>query len=229
MQSNLIETMNTKKKIEKVNLMNYKPKITDNPRLSSTLSKLFFGIRFIRHLLFSRFFSLGSRVSFEKGVTIQNGKYISLGNRVFLERNVTLKFLEEFSGYNFKKPNLKIEDNVFIGEDSIITAAKSIHIKKDVLIGPNCFIGDHDHEYRNVTVPISKQGYTNVKDIIIEEGAWIAANSTICSGVTIGKNSAIGANSVVVDSIPPFCLAVGSPAKIVKRFNEKNKKWESKK
>lgn len=195
--------------------------------------KIFFkksilAFRYVYHLLFSAFYNLGSRVTFERGVIIQNGKHISLGDKVFLERNVTLKFLEEFENVSRNVPNLKIEEGVTVGTGTIIAAAKSIHIKKNVLIGPYCFIGDHDHEYRDINVPIRYQGYKNVKKIIVDEGAWIGANSTICAGTIIGKNSVIGANSVVTNSIPPYCVAVGTPAKVIKKFNLSTKKWETK-
>lgn len=197
---------------------------------SFSLSEIFYryilGFRYLYHLLFSNFYHLGARITFRKGVTIYNAKHISLGDGVYLEENVTLKFLEEFTKYGYKIPNLKIEDGVIIGTGTAIAAAKFIHIKKNVLIAPHCFIGDHDHEYRDITIPIRDQGYKNVKEIIIEEGAWIAANSTICSGVTIGKNSVVGANSVVTNDIPPFSLAVGNPAKVVKKFNTATNKWE---
>jgi len=195
-----------------------------------TVSRMFsrgiLAFRYFCHLLFSDFYHLGTRVTFSQGVTIQNGKYISLGDRVYLERNVTLKFLEEFISYGYKRPTLKIEEAVTIGTGTIISAAKFIHIKKNVLIAPHCFITDHDHEYHDISIPIRDQGYKNVKKIVIEEGAWIGVNSTICSGVTIGKNSVVGANSVVTKDVPDFSLAVGVPAKVVKRFNTVTKTWE---
>lgn len=194
--------------------------------ISLLFSKGILAFRYFYHLLFSDFYHLGARVTFSQGVTIYNGKYIFLGDRVYLDKNVTLKFLEEFISYGYKRPNLKIEDAVTIGAGTIIAAAKFIHIKKNVLIAPHCLITDHDHEYRDITVPIRDQGYKNVKKIVIEEGTWIGTNSTICSGVTIGKNSVVGANSAVTKDIPDFSLAVGVPAKVVKRFNTVTKTWE---
>lgn len=189
-------------------------------------SKCVAGLRYYYHFLFSNFHHLGSWVIFGSGITIQNAKYISLGNKVYLEKNVTLKFLEEFIKDNPNIPSLVIEDEAYIGTGTIIGAAKFIQIKKKALIGPYCYIGDHDHEYRNINIPINDQGYTNIEKIIIGEGVWVSANSTIGSGVTIGKNSVIGANSVVLNDIPPFSLAVGQPAKVVKQYNPKTKIWE---
>lgn len=195
--------------------------------LLKTFSKSILGFRYLYHQMFSDFYHLGGRVTFGSGITVHNPEYIFLGNKVFLNKNVTLKFLEEFAEDNFKKPALKIDDEVTIGECTVVAAAKFIHIEKDVLIGPHCFIGDHDHQYRNVTIPIRDQGYKNIKRIVIKAGAWIGSGSTICSGVTVGKNSVVGANSVVTQDVPDFSLAVGAPAKVVKKFNFSANKWVS--
>lgn len=181
-------------------------------------NKIIIGLRYLYHLSFSNFYHLGSKVTFKQGITIYNARHISLGNKVYLEKNATLKFLEEFNDYVYKLPNIKIEDGVTIGEGTIISAAKSIHIKKNVLIASNCFVGDHNHEYRDITIPIKYQEYKDVKKIIIEEGAWIGANATVCPGVTIGVNSVIGANSVVINNIPDYSVAVGAPARVIKKI-----------
>ena len=62
---------------------------------------------------------------------------------------------------------------------------------------------------------IKEQGYT-WQGIIIEDDVWIAANVTVCDGVKIGKGAVIGAGAVVVNDIPPFTVAVGVPAKVIK-------------
>lgn len=61
--------------------------------------------------------------------------------------------------------------------------------------------------------------------IIIDSGSWIGANSIILPGVRIGKNSVIGANSIVSSDIPDYCVAVGIPAKVIKRFDIIKKEW----
>lgn len=209
-------------------MLNYQDRISKFAGLefSKVVLKFVYGYRYFFRLTFSNFYHLGRRISFGPGVTVHNSEYISLGDRVFINKNVTLKFLEEFARKGFKKPALKIDDEVTIGEGVVIAAAKYIHIKRDVLIGPNCFIGDHDHEYRNIRKPIRDQGYKNVKEIVVDEGAWIGANCTISSGVRIGKNSVVGANSVVVESVPPYSVAIGAPARVVKRFNPNTNVWE---
>jgi acetyltransferase-like isoleucine patch superfamily enzyme len=65
-----------------------------------------------------------------------------------------------------------------------------------------------------------------VKPTVIEEDSHIGANSVILAGITIGKRCQIGAGSVVTKDIPPFSVAVGNPAKVIKQFNPETKVWE---
>lgn len=190
------------------------------------MTTLVFGLRYLYHLIFSRFFHLGWRVAFSKGIYLRNPEYISLGNNVFLANNAILSVPDEHVEYGLHKPKLKIEDGVRVNIGTMIAAAKSVHLKKSVNIAQYCFIGDHDHAYKDVTKLIRDQGLANVKPIVINEDTWIANKVTVCSGVTIGKHCVIGANSVVTKDIPDYSVAVGIPAKVIKKYNFKTKKWE---
>lgn len=64
-------------------------------------------------------------------------------------------------------------------------------------------------------------------EIIIGDGSWIGTNSVISGDVHIGKHCVIGANSVVIKDIPDYCVAVGTPAKVVKKYDFNEKKWIS--
>ena len=131
-----------------------------------------------------------------------------------------------YEKYNSKTPRLIFEDGVGIGIGVVILAINSVRIKKDAMIGPNCVITDYDHNYQGINTPIRHQGLDNIKPVVIGEGAWIAANVTVASGVKIGKNVVIGANSVVTKDIPDYSVAVGIPAKVIKKYDPKTKKWE---
>ena len=63
--------------------------------------------------------------------------------------------------------------------------------------------------------------------VIIEDGCWIGEKVCIMPGVTIGRKSIIGAGSIVTKSIPGYCIAVGNPAKVIKKYNFKSHNWES--
>ena len=192
------------------------------------MKKIKFVLRYFYHKLFSGFYHLGWKVAFDRNVRVTNPKYISLGDYVSLDIDSELAVINghyKYS-YDYRNPALIIEAGVGIGKGTIIFALKSIRIKKNAMIGPYCFIADYDHGYQDVTKPIVHQPLTNINPVIIEEGAWIGAHATICSGVTIGKNAVIGAGSVVTKDIPSNSLAVGIPAEVIKRFNFKTKSWE---
>jgi acetyltransferase-like isoleucine patch superfamily enzyme len=92
----------------------------------------------------------------------------------------------------------------------------SIVIEDNVLLGGNCSIYASNHEFRDRSKKISGQGHKFYQDVRIESGSWIGANVIILPGVVIGQHSVVGAGSVVTKSIPPFRVAVGNPAKIIK-------------
>jgi acetyltransferase-like isoleucine patch superfamily enzyme len=62
--------------------------------------------------------------------------------------------------------------------------------------------------------------------VIIEDEVWIGNGACILPNVTIGKHSIIGSNAVVTKDIPPYCVAAGVPAKIIKQYNPQTEKWE---
>ena len=115
-----------------------------------------------------------------------------------------------------------------IGERCRISIANSLEIGKKVLFSPNVYITDCDHEYRNVDIPIIDQGIVQKgQKVSIGDGSYVGINAVIVGNVKIGKHCVIGANSVVTKDVPDYCVAVGSPAKIIKRYNLETQLWES--
>jgi len=122
--------------------------------------------------------------------------------------------------------NVEIGDNVIIPNGVILATdpsnpAGKIIIEDDVLFAPNCAVYCTSHNFSDITRPVKLQGDI-VATTIIRKGAWIGINSVIMPGVIIGRNSVIGANSVVTQSIPDYCVAVGSPAKVIKTLKREN-------
>lgn len=121
--------------------------------------------------------------------------------------------------------HLDIGNHVRITARGRITCAGHITIKDDVLMAPDVFITDHNHGM-DPTLP---GGYSPqpliIKDVVIEEGAWLGQRVCVLPGVTIGAHSIIGANSVVTHDIPPCCIAAGAPARVIKRWNDETKQW----
>ncbi|MEQ7799534.1 acyltransferase [Pedobacter sp. ASV1-7] len=118
---------------------------------------------------------------------------------------------------------------VVIGNESIIGLGNVIigpvSIGNHVMLAQNIVISGLNHGYEDISIPPASQP-VNVKQIMIADDVWIGANSVITAGVSIGKHSVIGAGSVVTKDVPPFCIAVGNPARVIKRYNNETLIWE---
>ena len=157
---------------------------------------------------------------------IGNGKIINKGN-FFLGNGIIIRPSTDIYLHR-KESILKIGDNTEIGNHSTISSNVGIILGNGVLTGPHVFIADHNHKYENPCIPIYRQGVDCKSDTFlkIDDGTWIGTNVVIVGGVHIGRNCVIGANSVVTKDIPDYCVAVGSPAKVIKRYNFETQCWE---
>jgi acetyltransferase-like isoleucine patch superfamily enzyme len=101
---------------------------------------------------------------------------------------------------------------------TVIGCAESIHIGDNVLCGGNTFITDFDWH------PVNRRGSEHIvaetAPVVIEDNVWLGLNVVVLKGVTIGQNSVIGANSLVVRSIPANVVAAGNPCRVLRKLNE---------
>lgn len=114
---------------------------------------------------------------------------------------------------------LIVGDNSNIGPFSYIGCSGLITIGSNVMISPRVSIYAENHNFERTDIPMKDQGVTR-KDVIIEDDCWIAANSVVLAGVTIGKGTIIAAGSVVTTDIPSYSIAAGVPARVIKKRNE---------
>ena len=94
----------------------------------------------------------------------------------------------------------------------------SITIEDNVMMGSGIHIYVHNHRFDRADIPLIDQGFYEAKPVVLKNGCWIGANAIILPGVTVGENSVVGAGSVVSRSIPAGVVAVGNPAKVIKRI-----------
>lgn len=88
-----------------------------------------------------------------------------------------------------------------------------------MLLSPNVYITDCDHEYRNLGIPVIEQSIVQKgQTVTIGDGSYIGINVVIVGNVKIGKHCVIGANSVVTKDVSDYCVAVGSPTKVIKNI-----------
>lgn len=128
---------------------------------------------------------------------------------------------------------LCIGENVQINDYVHISAMENVTIGNHVLIASKVFISDLNHGsygtddiHDSPNIPPNKRKLYS-KSIIIEDNVWLGEFVSVLQGVTIGKGTIIGANSVVSKSLPSYVIAVGIPAKVIKKYNFGNGKWES--
>ncbi len=130
--------------------------------------------------------------------------------------------IEDFCTINNGVGDVIIGDNTLVGIGNVIIGPVSIG--NNVIMAQHIVASGLNHEYKDPNIPIRFQNVTTAK-ITIEDDCWIAANAIITAGITIGKHSVVGAGAVVTKDIPPFSIATGNPAKVVKRYDEALKDW----
>jgi acetyltransferase-like isoleucine patch superfamily enzyme len=165
----------------------------------------------------------GKYVYIAPHVIIRKPRFISIGDHVTIQQYAKIKIHR--SNKSSSNCILRLGNYVHIGINNVIVAVNNIVIEDYVLIGPNVTIVDNSHKYEDVAVPIMLQDYTRGGTVLLERECWIGANVIILPNVTIGRHSVIGANSVVNNSIPPFSVAAGAPAKVIRKYSFDKKKW----
>jgi acetyltransferase-like isoleucine patch superfamily enzyme len=120
---------------------------------------------------------------------------------------------------------LTIGDHVHINRGFVVACVGEVSIGRNVVMADRVFIGDTNHGYTDVETPILYQALAPSRPVTIEDDCWLGINVCVLSGVTIGRHSVIGANSVVTRDVPPFSVACGNPAVVVKRYDWSRKQW----
>jgi acetyltransferase-like isoleucine patch superfamily enzyme len=168
------------------------------------------------------FKSIGNLSVIKSLLLIQGSKNIVIGNNVYIAYKSWLAAVPITANSPAK---LIIGDGCVIGNFNHIYATESIELGKNVLTADKVYISDNLHSYENIHIPILKQQVKQISKVFIDDGAWIGENVCII-GANIGKNCVIGANSTVTKSIPDYCVAVGSPAYVIKRYCFETNQWK---
>lgn len=181
----------------------------------------------IRHLIKvikykSKFQSFGWHSSIDKPLKIRGSKNIIIGDGVTISYKTWLAAIPiATSGEGCR---LVIEDGCTIGNFNHIYSTKRIILHKNVLTADKVYISDNLHGFEDIDKPILEQPVKQNGEVEIGEGSWLGENVCVL-GVRVGKHCVIGANSVVTHDIPDYCVAVGAPAFIIKRYDFNKKIW----
>lgn len=169
----------------------------------------------------NKFAKLGRGINLYTPLVIDGKKFIYIGEKVTLSTGIYLAASKQTGN----TPKLLIDSGTRLGNYNHIYATKSITIEKNVLTAERVYISDNLHSYENINLPIIQQPIKQIKKVVIGEGSWLGENVCVI-GASVGKNCVIGANSVVTKDIPDYCVAVGSPARIIKKYSIEKKIWE---
>ena len=109
-----------------------------------------------------------------------------------------------------------IGEGTFLNIAVMVAAAQRVEIGSHCMLANGCFVTDANHRFDDPDRPVPWQGFTSKGPTRIGDNVWLGANVVVTSGVTIGERCVIGANSVVTQDIPPFSIAAGAPAKVLR-------------
>ena len=130
--------------------------------------------------------------------------------KVIKKKNVTI-----LNGVITNRCNVTLGEFIFIGRDHEIHARGGVQIDDNVIISNRLTIHSSNHKYEHTNhIPYGRE--TILKPVKIERGVWIGDNVMICPGVTVGEGAIIGMGSVVTKNVPPFSIAGGNPAKVIR-------------
>ena len=168
-----------------------------------------------------------------KDVTLRGAPLIHFGRGVTLERGVIMDGLMRrgitlgdhvmIGPYSVLAgaPVSNIGEGIVMGANSAVNAYSFLGSSGAITIGKNVIMGQHvcfhpeNHNFDRLDIPVKAQGTTR-QGIVIEDDVWVGSNVTFLDGVHVGQGSVIGAGAVVRGTIPPYSIAVGVPARVVR-------------
>jgi acetyltransferase-like isoleucine patch superfamily enzyme len=177
-----------------------------------------FGFRLFNRRKFKK---LGKNIKLLFPLVIEGKQYIEIQDNVNLAKGIYLAATNQ-TGHT---PEIIIGRGTRLGNFNHIYATRSIVIGENVLTSERVYISDNLHNYTDINRPIIAQEINQVSNVRIGSGSWLGQNVCVI-GCSIGKNCVIGANAVVTRDIPDYCVAVGIPAKVIKKYNPELKLWQ---
>jgi len=133
---------------------------------------------------------------------------LEIGAWTLLEPNVWITAPED--------ARVRIGFGCFLNQGVMIASQRLVEIGDHCMLANGCFVSDTSHRYRDPELPVPWQGFESKGPTRIGANCWLGTHVVVSSGVTIGERCVIGANAVVTDDIPPWSIAAGAPARVVR-------------
>jgi acetyltransferase-like isoleucine patch superfamily enzyme len=170
-------------------------------------------------------FGKGTWAHYAVRVARSAARYISIGENVAIARRVRLEICGTPQG---DSPILIIEDRCGIQRRCVISAQNRIHIMRNVIFGLSVVVMDHSNDLPDSAGLTPRRNEAGGGTIRIEEGCWIGSRARILCDhgeLVIGRNSVIGANCLITQSVPSYSIVIGNPPSIVRQYDPSKGKW----
>lgn len=201
--------------------MSLADQIKQNPRLKKTVHSMLVRSYEARPRTWVRWFvnpfvhkkGRGSIIRWRTRMDVLPFNRFELGER---------SIIEDFSTINNGSGDVVIGHHTLVGMSNVIIGP--VTLGNHIILAQHVVMSGLNHIYEDISRPIVDQN-VRTAPIVIEDDCWIAANVVITAGVTIGKHSIIAAGAVVTKDVPPYSIAAGNPAKVIKQYDEGKGEW----
>ncbi|NRT56863.1 acyltransferase [Sphaerotilus uruguayifluvii] len=163
---------------------------------------------------------------------IRGSRHIEFGRQIFINGPVWIEAVSRYGDQRFQ-PHIVIGDRVCLSSGVHVSCIDRVRIDQGVLMGSHVYISDHGHGWyggagsASPMTPPAERLLGGGGPVHIEKNVWIGDNVVIVGPVVIGEGAVIGANSVVRKDVPAFAIAVGAPARVIRKYARESGLWES--
>lgn len=197
-------------------------KMTLNEFISALYAKF---MRIRTQLLYGwRFGHIGRRTVIYQPLRLVNSQNVFLGDSVSLYKQARIETILKWGNEQYQ-PKIIIGNGVSFQQRLHLTCARHVEIKDDAVILADVCITDINHSYKDIMKNVLSQPL-EVKATIIGRCCFIGMGAKIMAGTQLGDNCIVGSNSVVSGVFPPFTVLVGTPAKMIKRYDFATHTWK---
>lgn len=164
------------------------------------------------------YYEFGERSMLQQPYALVMGEAgIAIGDDTLISPGAIIAASPEFAWERSDGPVVSIGSRVWAARGLKVIAHRSVTIGDDVWFGPDVYVTDASHDSSNPDVPIGSS-MEPARPVRIGDESWLGTGVVVLPGVSIGSRVVVGANAVVADDLPDNCVAVGSPAKVVKEL-----------
>ena len=111
---------------------------------------------------------------------------------------------------------VRIGEGTFLNRNVMVASQELVEIGAHCMLANGCFVSDASHRFGDLERPVTWQGFESKGPTRIGDNCWLGVGAVVTSGVTVGERCVVGANSVVTRDIPPYSIAAGAPARVLR-------------